>query len=67
LVSSTNEPLSSSLTFIFCLGEFEINKLQHAMTSYHLLEGTEAGNKMDEEWLKSKQGEVSKNDPSNAQ
>ena len=35
------------------------------MSSYHLLEGTEAGKKMDEEWLQSKQEEMSKKDPSN--
>ncbi len=28
-----------------------MNKIQHAMTSYHLLEGTEQGKKMDEQWL----------------
>ena len=48
-----------------CLGEFEVNKLQQAMSSYHALEGTEAGKKMDEEWLKSKQEETSKKEPSN--
>ena len=44
-----------------------MNKLQHAMSSYHLLEGTEAGRKMDEEWLKSKEDVTNKNEPSNIQ
>jgi len=29
----------------------EANKLQHAMASYHYLEGTEESQKMDQEWL----------------
>ena len=32
-----------------------MSKIQHAMTSYHLLEGTEQGNRLDEEWLEKQQ------------
>ena len=51
--------------FSLYLGEFELNKMQHAMSSYHMLEGTEQGRKMDEDWLKSKQNKPrdSSNDP----
>ena len=35
-----------------------MKKLQHAMSSYHYLDGTEESNKMDQEWLDKKQLEV---------
>ena len=41
-----------------------MSKLQSAMNSYHLYEGTQKGRELDEAWLKKTQEEHEKKDPS---
>ena len=55
--------LSDSKIKLFS-GEFEMSKLQSAMNSYHLYEGTQKGRELDEAWLKKTQEEHEKKDPS---
>ena len=37
-----------------------MNKIQHAMTSYHQMEGTEQAKRMDEQWLEKQQDRAAK-------
>ena len=61
--------LCSLCNLYFCIylpfsGEFEMSKLQSAMNSYHLYEGTQKGRELDEAWLKKTQEEHEKKNPS---
>ena len=47
---STKTSTHKVFSYVY-LGTIEANKLQHAMASYHYLEGTEESQKMDQEWL----------------